>query len=356
MAVMGMTGLATALFAASIAIYQNDIKKILAYSTISQLGYMFVGLSVGAFTGAMFHLTTHAFFKALLFLGAGSVIHALGGEQDIRRMGGLKGAMPKTFATFLIATLAISGIPPLSGFFSKDEILGTAFGFSPAVWVVAVIGSLLTAFYMFRMLYLVFFKEFRGTEAVKHHLHESPAVMTVPLVLLAILALFGGLINLPAVFGGNAGLLAFLAPVFADANAVMEHETPLSHGTEWILMGVTLAGLLAMIFLAYRRFLKADQGLLPDGATRPFPARLLTQKYYIDELYHAVVEKPVLWLSQVLHEVVELRFIDRIVNGVGSMVIRTGNTLRYIQTGNVGFYMFIMILGIILILFFNILI
>ena len=356
MAIMGLTGLATALFAASIAIFQNDIKKILAYSTISQLGYMFVGLSMGAFSGAMFHLTTHAFFKALLFLAAGSVIHALGGEQDIRNMGGLKKAMPKTFWTFLIATAAIAGIPPLSGFFSKDEILARTFEFSSAIWFVALIGSLMTAFYMFRMLYLTFFKDFRGTEAQKHHIHESPAVMIIPLILLAILSVFGGLINIPTIFGGNAGLSNFLAPVFAGSNAVMEHETPLSHGTEWLLMVVTLAGVLAMVFWAYHRYITRQHGLSPDDSRRSLPVRLISHKYYVDELYQAIVVKPILWLSQMLHEIVELRIIDRIVNGLGTMVVWTGNTIRYVQTGNVGFYMFIMILGIMLILFFNILI
>ena len=356
MAIMGMTGLATALLAASIAIFQNDIKKILAYSTISQLGYMFVGLSVGAFTGAVFHLTTHAFFKALLFLGAGSVIHAMGGEQDIRKMGGLKHAMPKTYWTFLIATIAIAGIPPFSGFFSKDEILGKAFEFSSLVWLLAVIGSLMTAFYMFRVLFLTFFREFRGTDVQKHHLHESPAVMTIPLIILAVLAAVGGFINIPAIFGGNAGLSQFLAPVFADARAVMEHEAPLAPGTEWLLMGITLAGVLAMSAWAYHRYIIKQLGLLPDDAPRSFAVRLVSHKYYIDELYEAVIIKPTMWLSKMLHEVVELRFIDRIVDGVGNMVVWTGNTVRYIQTGNVGFYMFIMILGIILILFFNILI
>jgi len=356
MAIMGITGLATALFAASIAIFQNDIKKILAYSTISQLGYMFVGLSVGAFTGAMFHLTTHAFFKALLFLGAGSVIHALRGEQDIRKMGGLKKAMPKTYWTFLVATIAIAGIPPFSGFFSKDEILARTFEFQPAIWALAVAGSLMTAFYMFRLLYLTFFSEFRGTESQKHHLHESPAVMTIPLIILALLAAFGGFINLPGLFGGDSGLSRFLAPVFADAGKVMEHEAPLSHGTEWMLMGITLAGVLAMVAWAWFRFVKKRHGLLPDEAPRPFVVKLVANKFYIDELYRAIIEKPLLRLSEILHEYVERRFIDRIVNGLGSMVVWTGNTVRYIQTGNVGFYMFIMILGIILILFFNILI
>ena len=356
MAIIGITGLATALFAASIAIFQNDIKKVLAYSTISQLGYMFVGLSVGAFTGAMFHLTTHAFFKALLFLGAGSVIHALGGEQDIRKMGGLKAALPKTYWTFLIATLAIAGIPPLSGFFSKDEILGHLFEHSTLMWVLAVAGSMMTAFYMFRLLYLTFFRSFRGTDEQQHHQHESPPVMTIPLIILAILAAAGGLLNIPSLFGGNSGLEQFLSPVFADADTIMKQIPPGTHFTEYILMAVTLVCVLAMIFWAYRRFVRQQSGLLPDGTRPSFIVKLVSGKYYIDELYNIVFVKPLLCLSRFLHDIIELRFIDRIVNGLGSLVVWTGNTVRYVQTGNVGFYMFIMILGIILILFFNILI
>ena len=356
MMVIGVTALATALFAASIALFQNDIKKVLAYSTISQLGYMFVGLSVGAFTGAMFHLATHAFFKALLFLGAGSVIHALGGEQDIRKMGGLRKTLPKTYWTFLIATLAISGIPPLSGFFSKDEILSKAFEANTLTWALLVVGAMMTAFYMFRLLYLTFFNNFRGTEEQKHHLHESPPVMTIPLIILAILAALGGLMNIPALFGGSSWLTGFLAPVFAGSVAIQPTIEPLSHATEWLLMGVALILVLMMIGWSYHRFDVRKAGLLPDEAERPFIVKLLSEKYYIDELYDLLVQKPILWMSGVFHDIVEVRILDRAVNGLGNLVIWTGNTVRYIQTGNVGFYMFVMILGVILILFFNILI
>jgi NADH-quinone oxidoreductase subunit L len=356
MMVIGVTALATALFAASIALFQNDIKKVLAYSTISQLGYMFVGLSVGAFTGAMFHLATHAFFKALLFLGAGSVIHALGGEQDIRKMGGLRKTLPKTYWTFLIATLAISGIPPLSGFFSKDEILSKAFEANTLTWALLVVGAMMTAFYMFRLLYLTFFNNFRGTEEQKHHLHESPPVMTIPLIILAILAALGGLMNIPALFGGSSWLTGFLAPVFAGSVAIQPTIEPLSHATEWLLMGVALILVLMMIGWSYHRFDVRKAGLLPDEAERPFIVKLLSEKYYINELYDLLVQKPILWMSGVFHDIVEVRILDRAVNGLGNLVIWTGNTVRYIQTGNVGFYMFVMILGVILILFFNILI
>ena len=356
MTVIGVTGLATALFAASIAIFQNDIKKILAYSTISQLGFMFVGLSVGAFTGAMFHLATHAFFKALLFLGAGSVIHALGGEQDIRRMGGLRGRLPKTYWTFLIGAVAIAGIPPLSGFFSKDEILLRLFMHSGPMWVIAVVGSLMTAFYMFRLLFLTFFRNFRGTEEQQRHLHESPSVMTLPLMALALLAFTGGALNIPELFAGGSWLTGFLAPVFSDAMAVTALPAPVSHASEWLLMGATLTGCFIVITYAWRRYVKQGKGIERDDARRSILVRLISKKYYIDELYEFIISKPLLWLSGFLHEVVELRFIDRMVNGVGNMVVWTGNTVRFIQTGNVGFYMFIMILGIILILFLNILI
>lgn len=355
MEIIGITSLATAIFAASIAIFQNDIKKILAYSTISQLGYMFAGLSVGAFTGAMFHLTTHAFFKALLFLAAGSVIHAMGGEQDIRNMGGLRNKLPKTYWTFLIATLAIAGIPPLSGFFSKDEILAKAFESSHVIWLVLLIGAVMTAFYMFRLLYLTFFRDFRGTGEQQNHLHESPPVMTIPLIILAVLAAAGGLLNIPALFGGGSGLTGFLAPVFADAASMSPKTAALSHSAEWMLMAITLAACLVTIWWAYDRYVKQKKGLHPDGEQRSILIRLVSGKYYIDELYDVLFVKPALLLSRFLHQVVELRFIDRIVNGVGQVVIWTGSTVRYVQSGNVGFYMFMMILGIILILFFNIL-
>jgi NADH-quinone oxidoreductase subunit L len=356
MTLVGGIALATALMAASMALLQNDIKKILAYSTVSQLGYMMMGLSVGAFTGAMFHLMTHAFFKALLFLGAGSVIHALGGEQDIRNMGGLRKKLPKTWFTFLAATLAIAGIPPLSGFFSKDEILLHTFTTSPWVWGILLFGALLTAFYMFRLLWLSFSGNFRGTAEQQHHLHESPPVMTIPLMILALLAIFGGLLNLPAILGGNAWLGKYLHPVFAGGLAQMPvHPLP-DHTTEWLLMLLTVFLTALTIYLTYNLFVTRKHGLTADGMKRKFLPDLIYHKYYIDELYNAAIVRPLLWLAEKMHQVIEIRGIDKLVNGFGALVIRTGNTLRYIQTGNVGFYMFMMILGVILILFLNILI
>ena len=356
MELISVIGLATALFAGMIAVFQNDIKKVLAYSTISQLGYMFLGLGAGAFTGAMFHLVTHAFFKALLFLGAGSVIHAMGGEQDIRRMGGLSRRMPQTYITFLAGTLAIAGIPPLSGFFSKDEILLHVAGHSVSLWALGAVGALLTAFYMFRLLFLVFGGVFRGTEEEHHHLHESPAVMTLPLLILAILTVIAGVLNLPEALGGNGRLTSFLSPVLAGAERTMALSVPMELSTEMLFMGITLLGSIGAAVFAWYRFRRGGHGLLPDDAPRSLFARLAIRKFYVDELYERLITRPLDCLSRLLHEWVELRFIDRIVNGAGNLAVWTGNTLRYIQAGNVGFYMFMMILGIILILFFNILI
>src|SRR5690606_23033741 len=206
MQLIAVIGLITALIAAATALTQNDIKKVLAYSTVSQLGYMFLGLGVGAFTGALFHVITHAFFKALLFLGAGSVIHAMSNEQDLRSMGGLRKKLPITYITMLIGTIAIAGIPPLSGFFSKDEILAYAFSENKILWIGGLLGALFTSFYMFRLLFLTFFGKFRGTFDQKEHLHESPVSMKFPLIVLAVLSVVGGLLNIPSSLGGGAFL------------------------------------------------------------------------------------------------------------------------------------------------------
>jgi len=357
MLVIGITGMVTLLLAAIIAIYQNDIKKILAYSTISQLGYMFVALSFGAFSTAMFHLTTHAFFKALLFLAAGSVIHALGGEQDIRKMGGLNQSMPKTYWTFLIATLAITGIPPLSGFFSKDEILMHVLTHSVPFWIFAAFGVILTTFYMFRLLYLTFFGKYRGTVEEHHHLHESPSVMTIPLIILAVLSAIGGFINIPNVFEGTERLNTFLAPVFADASMFI-HKRYIFSGAynEILIMTVPLVFSIIMIILAFQRFY-IDKKIMDDkSVTGNFFSNLIYRRFYVDEIYDFLFVRPVLWLSKMFYNLVELKFIDRGVNGIGTFVIRMGNTIRYMQTGHVGFYLFIMVMSIIAILLFNILI
>lgn len=344
MTVVAVVGLATAIFAALIALTQHDIKKVLAYSTVSQLGYMFLGLGVGAFTGAVFHVMTHAFFKALLFLGAGSVIHALGNEQDMRRMGGLKKAMPVTYMTMLLATLAIAGIPPFSGFFSKDEILAHAFAQHPLLWVLGFLGALLTAFYMFRMLYLTFRGQFRGTAKQQAPLHESPANMTIPLIVLAVLSVLGGFLGIPEVFAAQAHSLgSFLEPVFAGSLAVLP-EFHLAHSTEWLLMGISVAGVLAAIFFAYSKYVKRQ--------TVP-PADAVSRTGGLDELYHALFSRPLDALSGFLYQVMDKGVIDGLVNGVGQATRTLGAGLRLIQTGRIGSYVFYMVAGIILIFVLN---
>jgi len=356
MLVIGITGMATLLLAGIIAIYQNDIKKILAYSTISQLGYMFVALSFGAFSAAMFHLTTHAFFKALLFLAAGSVIHALGGEQDIRKMGGLKQHMPATYWTFLIATLAIAGIPPLSGFFSKDEILLHVLTHSVLFWIFAVIGAMLTTYYMFRLFYLAFFGKYRGTGQHHHHMHESPSIMTLPLIILAVLSLIGGFINIPEIFGGMERLTSFLSPVFADSYPYIHRKYYFTDVyNEILIMAVPLVFSAIMIILAFQRFYIDKKILVDELVANKFFMNIISRKFYADEIYDFLFVRPALWLSKTIYNFIELKFIDRGVNGIGTFVIKLGNTIRYMQTGHVGFYLFIMVMGIIAILIFNIL-
>lgn len=354
MEVIAIVGLTTALLAAFIAITQNDIKKVLAYSTVSQLGYMFLGLGVGAFTGAFFHVLTHAFFKALLFLGAGSVIHAMSNEQDMRMMGGLKKNLPTTYITMLIGTVAIAGIPPLAGFFSKDEILAHAFFSSPVFWVLGFIGALCTAFYMFRLLFMTFFGEFRGTVEQKTHLHESPWQMTVPLIILAVLAVVGGLLNVPSALGGGYWLGEFLNPVFA-ASDVVAKPFELSHTTEYILMGVSSIGAIAMAFFAYNKYAKTSSVIVEDATDKGSLYRLSYGKFYIDEFYNAVIVKPLDSASKVLYRQVDRLGIDKLVNGVGDFFLLAGRGIRQIQTGHVGFYIFMMVLGVLAIMLYGVL-
>jgi NADH-quinone oxidoreductase subunit L len=342
-------GVATALLAATIAIAQNDIKKVLAYSTVSQLGLMFVALGLGAYTSGMFHMTTHAFFKALLFLGAGSVIHAMSGEQDIRSMGGLRKYLPITFATFLIGTLAISGLPPFAGFFSKDEILASAFAGNKVVWAVAFIASLLTAFYMFRLFFLTFSGASRASEETKHHIHESPGTMTTPLIALAVLSAVGGFIGIPAVLGGSHALNNFLAPVFAQSQGLVAAHH-LSHTAEIILMGVVVALTLAVIFVAWSLYVSRKKVPVPEGVTLGSFHRLIYHKYFVDEAYERAIIKPVTFFSKALEAVVERLMIDRLVNNAGKAVTWGGKTFRLLQTGNTGFYIFAMVISIIVLL------
>lgn len=333
-------GLATAIFAATIALKQNDIKKVLAYSTVSQLGYMFLGLGVGAYTGAVFHVMTHAFFKALLFLGAGSVIHAMHHEQDIRNMGGLRKYLPTTHFTFLIGCIAIAGIPPFSGFFSKDEILAAAFAKDPIYYYLGVAGAAMTAFYMFRLYATTFLGSFRGTEEQKHHLHESPAAMTIPLIVLAVLAFAGGFIGIPEVLKPESHWLEhFLAPVFAATNEIKEAHH-LDHNTEYLLMGVSVGLAALAIFVAIARFSRK-----PDLNEATGFGKVLADKWYIDELYNAIIVKPLLWLAKILNTLFERKLIDGIVNGFGRLVNYSSRQVRLLQSGLVGNYVLLMVLS-----------
>jgi NADH-quinone oxidoreductase subunit L len=346
MNVIAVVGLATALIAAAIALTQNDIKKVLAYSTVSQLGYMFLGLGVGAFTGAFFHVLTHAFFKALLFLGAGSVIHAMSDEQDMRRMGGLKKHLPITYATMLIGTIAIAGIPPLSGFFSKDEILAHAFVENPVLWSLGLLAAFFTAFYMFRMLFLTFFGKFRGSAHQAEHLHESPWTMTLPLIVLAVLSAVGGFINIPAALGGGHALGDFLSPVFADSTS-HTGAFHLDHSTEYVLMAVSALAAIAMAIFAYNKYVKNAVVPAAEGTKLNTLTKWSYNKFYIDEIYHGMVTKPLDNLSVFFHKVVDRMMIDGFVNGVGKATNESGRYLRLLQNGNVGFYLFMMVIGII---------
>jgi NADH-quinone oxidoreductase subunit L len=334
--------------AAIIGLKQNDIKKVLAYSTVSQLGYMFLALGLGAYSAGVFHVTTHAFFKALLFLGAGSVIHAMGGEQDIRKMGGLRKKMPLTYFTFLAATLAISGIPPFSGFFSKDLILNKAFEYNIIVYVLALAGALLTCFYMFRLLYLVFFGEQRLAGA---HPHESPKAMTIPLMILAILSVLGGFLNIPSLFGGNSGFSNFL-----QSAVVSKTGEEISHSIEIGLIVISLALLSLVIFLAYRTFVK--KAFVPAGDEEPMPvlSKVVYNKFYIDEIYNFVFEKPLGFLSGFFFNKIENSVLDPAVDEVGVVTARLGTLLRKLQQGNMSFYLFAMVAGILLFIVFILLV
>jgi NADH-quinone oxidoreductase subunit L len=337
-------GVATALIAAAIGLKQNDIKKVLAYSTVSQLGYMFIALGLGAYSTAVFHLTTHAFFKALLFLGAGSVIHAMGGEQDIRKMGGLKSKMPVTFLTFFAATLAISGIPPFSGFFSKDLILTKAFEQNPLIYGLALAGALLTCFYMFRLFFLVFYGDQRLANA---HPHESPRVMTIPLIILGILSVFGGLLNIPSLFGGSSAFTKFL-----ESSVFSKISEEISHTTEMGLIGVSLALLVVVILIAYRTFVKKGRIPSSDDESLSGFGKLISNKFYFDEIYRTLFEKPFGTLSDFFFNKVENKVLDPAVDGIGLATLRLGTLVRKLQQGNISFYLFAMVAGILLFIVF----
>jgi len=339
MSLISWVGLATAFLAATIALQQFDIKKVLAYSIVSQLGFIFLALGSGAYIAAVFHVFTQAFFNALLFLGSGSVIHAMGGEQDIRKMGGLSGKLKITYFTFMIGCLAIAGLPPLSGFFSKDAILLSAFLHQPLQYGLALFTAFLTAFYMFRLLFLTFHGSFRGTAAQQAHLHESPALMTVPLILLALLSVVGGWIGIPSVLIHDADRLGtFLSPVVGP----MLHEV--SHATKWVLMTVSAGGVLLTLGFAGYRFSNysatESKGIF----------RFFEHKWYVDQLYEHVVGKPITYMSRLLNEWVEPRLIDALVNRVGRSVQLAGKQIRFLQSGKIGSYVLLMVLAMVTVL------
>ncbi len=344
---VAIVGITTAIFAATIGLFQNDIKKVLAYSTVSQLGLMFLALGVGAFSSSVFHVTTHAFFKALLFLGAGSVIHAMGGEQDMRKMGGLWKHLPITGKVMAIGTLAISGFPLLSGFFSKDEILAHTYEHSKVLWFLGMLTSMLTAFYMFRLFFLTFFGKFRGTHEQEHHLHESPATMTIPLIVLAVLSVLGGLLGLPEFWGQTNWISEHL-------NSIILHKNPsgLNHETEWVLMGLATASALTIIYVAYVIYMQRNIRPLPEGAKMPLLQKVVYNKYYLDEIYDALIRKPLDALSELFYRFLDLQVVDGIVNGVGLAVNGVSSIVRKAQTGHIGVYIFSMVIGIVLIMFY----
>jgi NADH-quinone oxidoreductase subunit L len=349
LSVVMIIGILTALMAATIGLVQTDIKRVLAYSTVSQLGYMFVAAGVGAFSAGIFHLMTHAFFKALLFLGAGSVIHAMGGEQDLRRMGGLRKHTPITFWTMLIAALAISGIFPLAGFFSKDEILWSAWSRGHHfIWLFGFITAGLTAFYMFRLIFLAFFGDARHSEETRHHLHESPSSMTGPLVVLGILSVVGGFVGLPAWLGANR-FFNFLEPSLALAYRP-EHEE-LSHSVELGFAILSIAVALIGIYIAYRLYILRQTATAARAARWGAIHGLLFRKYYVDELYDAAIVHPMVRVStDVLWKRADAGLIDGAVNGVGKAVQHLASVLKGVQNGLIRSYAAWILMGVVAIL------
>jgi NADH-quinone oxidoreductase subunit L len=342
---ISIIGIATSLLAASIALFQNDIKKVLAYSTVSQLGLIFCALGCGAFSAGVFHVVTHAFFKALLFLGAGSVIHGMSGDQDIRNMGGLKKKMPITYITFLIATIAISGIPPFAGFFSKDQMLAEIFVHNKVLFGLGLLASLMTSFYMFRLLFLTFFGEFRGNDIQKNHVHESPKSMTIPLVILAFLSVVAGFIGFPHELGHVLGIHHWLDGFLATTIKVEAAEISLN--TELLLMVVTIVLILIMILLARLFYVSRNEIPKSDDEAMPLWKEIIYHKYYIDEIYEAIIVKPLNRISALIYQFIERSGIDAIVNGIGTSVVNWGQMLRLSQTGGLGFYVIAMVVSII---------
>jgi NADH-quinone oxidoreductase subunit L len=344
--IMLYIGLATSLVAAFIALRQNDIKKVLAYSTVSQLGLLFVALGMGAYTAAMFHVTTHAFFKALLFLGSGSVIHAMSDEQDIRKMGGLKSYIPITHITFLIGTLAIAGFPLLSGFYSKDEILAHAVIHSPVLYGVLMVSVAMTAIYMFRMYFLVFHGSFRGSDEVKSHVHESPLNMTIPLMVLAILSVIGGALNLPGVIlkNGTHWMSHFLEHGTTGLDKI--HTEHLTSSQAMLLMGAAVVMTLIILYVTFVVYVKRSSLAKEDNQLVGWE-KLSSRKLYFDEIYHALFVKPIEWLSNALHNWIDQLILHKSIQGAVLLIGKSGDLVRKWQTGLVASYLFWMVIGII---------
>jgi NADH-quinone oxidoreductase subunit L len=364
MAIVAIIGVATAIYTASIGFCQNDIKKVLAYSTISQLGYMFLGVGVGAFSAGIFHLMTHAFFKGLLFLGAGSVMHALSGELDMRKMGALRKKIPVTFWTFFIATLAIAGIPGLSGFFSKDEILWQAFSSSHGhflLWLVAAIAAGMTAFYMFRALFMTFFGQSRVDEHVAHHIHESPKIMTVPLMVLAVLSVIGGYIGVPHVLGGANHIHEFLAPVLGGGAEPAKVHAGISilsqawassgeaggHSATLELLMMVISVVIALIGIGIAYLFYVKNPAIPKMLAEKWKGlyNLVFNKYYVDELYEILFINSLKNLGTGLWKGFDDFVIDGLINGVAYLIGWISGGLRKIQTGVVQNYAFSIIIG-----------
>jgi NADH-quinone oxidoreductase subunit L len=380
LAVVAVVGGVTSIFAATMGLVQNDIKRVLAYSTVSQLGYMFLACGVGAFTAGVFHLMTHAFFKACLFLGSGSVIHSLSGEQDMRKMGGLWGKIPTTAKTFVVASIAISGIPPLAGFFSKDAILGRAFEYNKILWLVGIITAGLTAFYMFRLVNMTFFGKSRVDREVEHHIHESPSSMTVPLILLAVLATIGGWVGWPESLGGSDRFSKFLEPVMAK-HAAEGGEAAAAHAAsgasmEYLLMLLSVLIACGGIWLAYRWYIQRPEIPEKIAVASSFLYRLLYNKYYVDQIYDAMFVNRVKDLALTLGAF-DVNFINGLgVDGAGWMTRLTSSIsgmwdswivdglvnlaarivwlfswpVRMLQTGRVARYALFMLLGVLIFL------
>lgn len=352
--VVAIVGAVTAIYSATIGLAQNDIKRVLAYSTVSQLGYMFLACGVAAFSAGIFHLMTHAYFKALLFLGSGAVIHAMSSEQDMRKMGGLRKYLPVTYWTFLLATLAISGIPGFSGFFSKDEILWKSFSSQfghPIFWVIGFITAGLTAFYMFRLFYMTFHGQERMDEHTKAHLHEAPKSMTVPLVVLAVLAVIGGWVGMPHMLGFTNHFERWMEPVMSQGAQVAESHALAAAGghagAEIALMVASVALVLIAIFLARMFYNKRPELATNFREKLSGIHRLLLNKYYVDEIYGAILVRPVVYLSLFLWKIVDVVFIDGLINGLATAYSDVSQYCRGVQTGRVRSYATLFVIGVV---------